>query len=247
MPMRKTSPPRTVDARRRLQALRASMDTAESERLVVATLRIRVPNSIWLGTFSRSHPTVRIEVLNRGELEKGYSVSDYWISGGPPGRWSQEISTFKDVRKIDVIGEVGDGCLYRVTFANPPVVDLYRRLEMPIPFPLRIQSGVIIWEVVAREPEFRTIMEYARHTDPQLAVVSIRRQPLHRHLPILSDAQRDLLTQAMAAGYFAVPREITLTDLAKKLNRSKSGVSESLALIEQKLLESVMRAPVAIA
>ncbi|MCI4327047.1 MAG: helix-turn-helix domain-containing protein [Thermoplasmata archaeon] len=45
----------------------------------------------------------------------------------------------------------------------------------------------------------------------------------------------------MAAGYFAVPRGITLTDLAARLDRSKSAVSESIAIIERKLLESPRR------
>ena len=45
----------------------------------------------------------------------------------------------------------------------------------------------------------------------------------------------------MAAGYFAVPRGITLTDLARRLDRSKSAVSEAIAIIERKLLESAMR------
>jgi predicted DNA binding protein len=44
----------------------------------------------------------------------------------------------------------------------------------------------------------------------------------------------------MAAGYFAVPRRITLTGLANKLGKSKSSLSEMLANIEKKLLESAL-------
>jgi predicted DNA binding protein len=45
----------------------------------------------------------------------------------------------------------------------------------------------------------------------------------------------------MAAGYFAVPRGITLTDLARQIGRSKSAVSEAIAIIERKLLETAVR------
>jgi len=48
----------------------------------------------------------------------------------------------------------------------------------------------------------------------------------------------------MAAGYFAVPRGITLTALARRLHRSKSSISESLALIEKQLLETALRPPI---
>jgi len=182
-----------------------------------------------------------MEALNRSDVSKDVSVSDYWISGAAPGAWSREIANFPDVLKVDSLAEVGEGCLYRVTYRNPPVIYLYRELGMPIQFPLRIQGGRLDWEVVARRSEFGKIVKHMRNADPDLQVVSIRRRPLRSHLPALTDAQHQLLTQAMAAGYFAVPRGITLTELAQRLDRSKSAVSEAIAIIEKKLLESALR------
>ena len=106
---------------------------------------------------------------------------------------------------------------------------------------MRIQAGVIRIEVVARLSEFQKILDYCRKADPNAQVVSLRRRPLRSHLPVLSESQQTLLNRAMAEGYFAVPRKITLTELAKQVNRSKSSVSEAIALIEQKLLESALR------
>ncbi len=182
-----------------------------------------------------------MEILNRIEVAAGRSVSDYWISGAPPGVWAREISAFSDVAKVDSLAEVGDGSLYRITYTTPPIVQLYQRLHLPLQFPLRLQGGFITWEIVARYAEFQQILEHARAVDPEVSLVSIRRRPLRSHLPMLTPAQHELLTQAMAAGYFAVPRGITLTALARKLERSKSGISESIALIEKKLFETVLR------
>lgn len=123
---------------------------------------------------------------------------------------------------------------------NPPIVSLYRRLELPLPLPLRMQGGFVRWEVVARARIFYKVLEFAHQFGLQPQVISIRRRPLHDHLPLLSSAQQTILNQAMDAGYFAVPRGITLTALARKLGRSKSGISESIALIEKKLLESAL-------
>jgi hypothetical protein len=238
-PSRARSPPES--AQTRLLQLRRTADDSTTDRLFLATLRIRIPRKLWTGPFSSLHPTVRLEILNRMESGAGVSVSDYWISGSPPGVWAREIASYSDVIAVDSLAEVADGCLYRVTYRNPPVVALYRRLHLPIQFPLRLQGGFIRWEVVARRSEFELILKHARAADPNFSIVSIRRRPLRSHLPMLSDAQKQLLDQAMAAGYFAVPRGITLTALARKLNRSKSGISESIALIEKKLFESVLQ------
>ncbi len=190
--------------------------------------------------FTSRHPETSIEVLNRSDVSKDVSVSDYWISGHPPGIWTREIATYPDVLKVDCLSEVGEGCLYRITFRNPPVIPLFRELGIPIHFPLRIQAGFIRWEVVARRSEAQAILTHFRKTDSGFQVVSIRRQRLRSHLPLFTQAQNQLLVQAMAAGYFAVPRGITLTALAGKLGKSKSSLSEMMANIEKKLLESTL-------
>ncbi|MCI4336794.1 MAG: helix-turn-helix domain-containing protein [Thermoplasmata archaeon] len=226
---------------RRLRNLRTTTERGEEERLFIATLRVRIPSATWTGPFSAAHPHIRLEALNRSDVTPEIAVSDYWISGAAPGHWARELLSWDDVLKVDSLAEVGGGCLYRITYRNPPVVYLYRRLKLPLQFPLRIQAGCIVWEVVARRSEFDAVMAYARGIDPQLTVVSVRRRPLRSHLPLLTEVQQSLLSQAMAAGYFAVPRGITLTNLAHQLHRSKSAISESIALIEKKLLESAMR------
>jgi len=209
--------------------------------LFVATLRIRIPRELWTSVFSVAHPSLALEALNRTDVSKDVSVSDYWIGGQPPGVWAREIAGSPDVLKVDSLAEVGGGCLYRVTYRNPPIIYLYRELGMPMQFPLRLQGGFIRWEVVARRSDFEKVLRFARERDPDLQVLSIRRRSLRSHLPMLTEAQHELLVQAMAAGYFAVPRGITLTNLAARLGRSKSSVSESIAVIEKKLLESALR------
>ncbi|MGP8072107.1 MAG: helix-turn-helix domain-containing protein [Thermoplasmata archaeon] len=245
-PAPRRTPPSRVRASQastdlQLRRLREKSDPGASDRLFIATLRVRIPAPLGIGKFSNAHPALRIEVLNRTEIATGFSVSDYWISGSPPGIWARDLTEYPDVEKVDSLAEVGDGSMYRITYRNPPIVGLYQRLRLPLQFPLRIQGGFIIWEIVARYADFQKIMAYARATDPNVTLVSIRRRPLRSHLPLLTEAQHDLLNQAMAAGYFAVPRGITLTALARKLNRSKSGISESIALIEKKLFETALR------
>jgi hypothetical protein len=213
----------------------------EENRLLLATVTLRIPDQTWTGPFSRRHPREQLEILGRSESGRGSMVADHWISGRPAGVWAREIASFSDVLAVESLAEVGDGSLYRVQFRTPPIVDLYRRLEVPIPFPVRIRAGHVQWEVVARAPDFAEILAFGRRVDPHLRIRWTRTPPLRSHLPLLTPKQRELLHRAIAAGYFAVPRRIRLGDLARELNRGKATVSESLARIEQKLLESALR------
>jgi len=224
----------------RFQELGTGKEDPAESRLLIATLRARLPRTTGIGVFTSRHPEVTIEVLNGSDVSKDLTVSDFWISGHPPGVWTRELAAYPDAVKVDCLAEVGNGSLYRITFRNPPAIPLFRKLGVPIHFPLRIQGGFIRWEVVARRSEAQPILAHFRKTDPDFQVVSIRRQPLRSHLPLLTETQNQLLAEAMTAGYFAVPRAITLTGLATRLGRSKSSLSETMANIEKKLLHSAL-------
>lgn len=224
----------TID---RLEALRGHFRADEADRLVVVTLRIRMAHDHWLGRFSTAHPQLRIEALHWASIDEGTSVLDYWIEGLPGGRWAAEIASNPDVRSVDPLAESGEGGLYRVVQRMNPVVHLYRRLRLPLRFPMAIRGGSITWEVMGKKTELDAILEFFRTRKLAVVIASVRRSLEPGHLPVLTPHQRQLLAEALRAGYFAVPRGITLTGLARRLGRSKSAVSESLAHIERKLLE----------
>jgi len=201
----------------------------------------------WLGQFSNAHPAVRLTAQNWAGIDARTSVLDYWIAGLPAGLWSREIQAFPDVKRVEALAEVGDGCLYRVVQRTNPVVRLYRRLGLPLKFPLNILAGTIDWEVVAKKADLDKILAFFGRRRLGVTIVSVRRGIPRTHLPLLTASQRRLLQEAISAGYFAVPRRITLTGLAERLGRNKSAVSESLAVVERKLLESSLGpAPLAV-
>jgi hypothetical protein len=230
--------PLPFEASRRLEALRGHFHADERDRLVVVTLRIRMASDHWLGKFSAAHPDLRIEALHWAALDEETSVLDYWIAGVPAGRWTQEIASNVDVQRVDPLAESGDGGLYRVVQRMNPVVHLYRRLQLPLRFPLSVRGGVITWEVMAKKSELDAILEFFRTRKLEVTISSVRRRLGTGQLPVLTPHQRDLLAEAIRAGYFAVPRGITLTAFARQRGRSKSSVSEALAHIERKLLEA---------
>jgi hypothetical protein len=221
-------------------SLRGRGIDAENQ-LLIAVLRARIPTTVGIGVFTSRHPETfdrSLEPFRRQQRRFGFGLLDKRSS---PQEFGPERSpAYPDVLKVDALTEVGNGSLYRVTFRNPPTIPLFRVLGIPIHFPLRIQGGFIRWEVVARRSEAQAILAHFRKTDSNFQVVSLRRQRLRSHLPLLTPTQNQLLAQAMAAGYFAVPRRITLTGLANKLGRSKSSLSEMMANIERKLLESAL-------
>ena len=60
---------------------------------------------------------------------------------------------------------------------------------------------------------------------------------------LLTDRQREVLATAVRMGYYSVPRECTLADVAKSLDVDKSSVSTTLRRGEAKLVKSSLLGP----
>ncbi len=221
-----------------------SRSTPREDRLLLATFTVRVPDTTWFGPFSRRHPGLAIEILGSRRSGSHAIVADLWIQGVPPGLWTREIATYPDVGGAECLTGVGDGALYRARIRTPPVVDLYRRLRMPLPYPIRIRGGSVRWEVVARRAEFVTLLAFARKVDPRTRVTWTRTVPLRSHLPVLTTRQRELLHAAIESGYFASPPKISLGELARASGRGRVATSKVLAQIEERLLGSALREPI---
>jgi predicted DNA binding protein len=209
--------------------------------MVIATVRVRIPSAVWVGRFSTKHPTLRIELLSRTDQSPKVSLADFWIAGGQGGEWTDELARFREVYAVDCLYRLGLGYVYRLRMKSSPIVGVYRRLGLTYQFPLHIRAGLIDWEIAARLSVFNRVLAFLRSEDPATHIVSIRRHRRRGNLPELTEAQLGLLNTALSEGYFAVPRGITLTELARKLGRSKSTISRSLALIEKTVLESATR------
>lgn len=60
---------------------------------------------------------------------------------------------------------------------------------------------------------------------------------------LLTDRQREVLATAVRMGYYSVPRECTLADVAESLDVDKSSVSTTLRRGEAKLVKSSLLGP----
>lgn len=58
----------------------------------------------------------------------------------------------------------------------------------------------------------------------------------------ITDKQREAVRTAVRAGYYETPREANLSDLADRLDVSRSAVSQRLTAVESKLVEELFRA-----
>ena len=199
---------------------------------------MRVPGNAWSVPFSKAHPRVRLQLMNRVDAGPTSSASDWWIRGGSPGQWTEEIRRFPDVLKVAPTSSIGGGTVYRLEQVDQPEVQLYRKLRLELPMPIWIQNGGLYWEAAATHADLEQMELGAKMYNPPARYRSLRRSALRSRVPTLTAAERRLFDRARAEGYYAIPPgDVSLTTLARRLRREAGPLARALARIDAKILK----------
>lgn len=90
-----------------------------------------------------------------------------------------------------------------------------------------------------------TVLEAIAAIDDGLTVRDVRsggRRTVRVDTGELTPIQRETLVRAVAAGYYTVPRRVSLSALSKRFDVSQSAVSQRLRTAEATLVRAVVRA-----
>lgn len=209
-----------------------------AKRLVnICRLRVPLPDSAWIARFSQLHPDVRIQVLSRLDIDRRRSLTEVQLRTAEAGAWAEEIGALPQVEEVEALESEPDRIHLRVIHRTSEFVPIFRELHLMRRFPFEIRAGEASWVVVAPESKIRLLLRRLEAQAPGATLESVRHTDPGRTSGPLTPRQADLLRRAMAAGYFEVPRKITLTGLARHLEMAPSSLSEALAIVEKKLLE----------
>jgi hypothetical protein len=203
----------------------------------VCRLKVPLPDSAWIAAFSRAHPEARIDVLSRLDIGPRLSLTELRLDEPSAMPWADQLRGLEKVDSVEDLGAGPDGRHFRVVHRTSEFIPIFRELHLMRRFPFTIQGGEALWVVVAPKPTIRKLLVRIQEQAPGASLESIRRESTITPTGTLTARQADLLRQAIAAGYFDVPRKITLMGLAKRLGLAASSLSEALAIGEKKLIE----------
>ena len=191
-----------------------------------------------LRDLSRDFPYCRFEVVSSLPTGKAEMVYDLRITGKQVGeRVIEEIRRATGVRSVEVLLRSPTLLVVRLVGTIWPIVDLHREMRLSQRYPFFVENGVITLLVVASEAKTRQIYERLRRLSTQVTINSLHHEYGDEGQGVLTPRQREIFRIALAMGYWDVPRRSTLNDIAQRTGVAKSTISESLAIIEKKLLE----------
>jgi predicted DNA binding protein len=184
----------------------------------------------------------RIEIERVIPMGEGFAPL-LWIKNIDVQRATRIISHDEDVEQAEIVDQTGDSILVSVKWTKP-VGTFFDALIAGDASCLRGVAYNTTWHFTLRfqsRDDLATFYRECTSQDVSLTVGSIHNSTTTGNghtLGSLSDQQYETLCAAFEAGYFSIPRETTLQELADQFGISDTATSQRIRRGLQQILET---------
>ena len=215
---------------------------SKSERgvMISAQFRIQLPPGLWVGELSQQYPETTFRLLS------GYSLGDYALElgeliGAEPLPVVEAIRNHSAIRSYELLESDDRRVLGKYETTDIALYEFVETSALTIEFPVDVRNGWYEFSLTGTQAELDR-MQVALEESPlpyELRSLVGGRSPE----AVLTDRQREVIEMALRKGYFEVPRECTLAELADTLDIDPSTASTVLRRGQGKLVKAVLSGP----
>ncbi len=209
--------------------------------MISAQFRIGLPDGLWVAEVSRRFPRTTFRLLSgyrlddETALELGEAITDR------PEAVVEATRTHPAVSNYDLLESADGRALGKYETSD---TDLYAFVEgssLTIEFPVDVRDGWYEFGLTGTREELdelRTALDASPLSYELQSLVNT-----YGSDELLTDRQREVLDVAVRSGYFEVPRECTLAELAETLGADTSTVSTVLRRGEARIVKRFVTSP----
>ncbi|QUO48863.1 helix-turn-helix domain-containing protein [Halorubrum ruber] len=214
-------------------------------------LRLDLPAGSWLGDVSRGVPSATIRVAETIALDDdarrpadddgsealdddGSDVAATVLIGGADrDRVEDALRGHDRVARATTVERRGDGRTLRVVCRAPVYLPAARAVGLPMASTVEVVDGRATVTVVGDRDR---VEAFGRRLAGEGVTVGVAATGVDGPDRTLTEAQRDLVFDAVRSGYYDTPRRCTLTELAEANGIAKSTCSETLHRAEGRVM-----------
>jgi len=200
-------------------------------------LRLKVPLAFAWRQFMVDHPELTAVTSNRHVEGSQTVVLEVSIRGGEGRDWSRELRVVPTIVSVRELSHIGRPNVYRIKWKAPPFyVELIDRFDLigALPFVIAQESATV--SLALTRSRLRKLIREMHRRGFFPEIVELRPLRGSSEPGGLTAKQRERFQLAVEAGFYDVPRRVSLDELARRFSVRKSAFAESLALARRKIL-----------
>jgi predicted DNA binding protein len=191
----------------------------------LAQLSIDLPEGTWIADVSSANPGATVRVLAAmPDDDVGFALLQ--VRAPDVAAFVGEMAEHPALTDLEPLQRDGERAIVQIETTAPLLLLSAQASGIPIEPPVVIQDGVASVEIRAAHDRLSELGDQLEAFGHSFTVEAIHDEVDPEQL--LSPRQRELLLDAVEAGYYDTPRECSLTELADRAGIAKSTCSETL-------------------
>ncbi len=198
-----------------------------------ARLLAQLPDGPWVSEVSREFPDARFQVLTATPGD-GAGFALVRITAPDVDAILDAMEAHDTLAEVSVMAADEGMVTVQIEAGAPLLLVAAQQSGIPIEMPVEIQNGIARIDVTGEHDRVAEFGKQLRAMGLEFDVEYVQQ----RTNPggSLTERQRELLFAAVELGYYDVPRECTLTELAEHVGIAKSTCSETLQRVERTIV-----------
>jgi predicted DNA binding protein len=193
-----------------------------------------------LGDALEAVPEMHLEVERLATHSREWVMPFLWASGGDLDEFDVALAEDPTVANAEVLDRFDAARLYKIEWSEP----VEERVDAMVDRHAIVQEAVAHdgWFLKLRftDPEHLSEFQQYFETDFELTRKYRTTEPKQGEFDLTAE-QRETLVMASELGYFSVPREATVEDIAARLDISANSVSQRLRRAHDALVQNTLR------
>jgi len=204
-----------------------------NDEIVRAEIEIEIPSDKWLSKLSKKFPNLILTILTMSLIKGNMGNILIRINGLNISPLLSQLESHESIVQFYVVSESENSILLNIKIKNPLMLISTIESEILLKYPVQIQNGWAKWEIYSTREKIHKFFQILKLREINIKLKNIGK---HKEKVVLTPRQTEILNIAINEGYYEIPRKISISGLAEKLNISISTLSETLRRINKKLL-----------
>ncbi len=211
------------------------MDSSKSS---LARIKIKFPDKLWISELFKNFPDLKMEIsyFLPYDLEKSIGNSIIEIMHYNIDSIIQEIRKHPSVFEFSILEQEDKKIKFNIKTKDPYLLYAVIKCGVLINFPVRVKDGYAYWRLISSRKSIDQLLTLFEQRNIDFELLRIGKSPylLEDEKHKLTYNESNVLDEAISLGFFEIPRNISLEELANKLGKSKSALSVMLRKIIKK-------------
>ncbi len=192
-------------------------------------LTIEMPEGSWIAAVTRSFSETDFRVLtvlvNEGS---GHAVLE--VETAEPSAILGSLQSRPELTSVDLISVDSARGVFQIETLETGILEPFLSAGVPLETPIHIGNGVATWEFTTSQDRLSKLSTHLQESGMEYHVDRIGEENPNTKTngPDLTDRQSEIFQTAHQLGYFEIPRDATIREVAETTGVSKSTASDTL-------------------